>query len=58
MEDQGSFLSSSGIPIENVYTPEDIKDLNYQKDIGLPGEAPFTRGLYPTMYRGRPWTIR
>src|SRR5688572_5812982 len=46
--------TDSGIEIETVYTPEDVGDL----ELELPGEAPFTRGPYPDMYRGRPWTIR
>ena len=48
----------SGIPIKLLYTPEDISDLNYFQDLGLPGEEPFVRGVYPTMYRGRSWTLR
>jgi methylmalonyl-CoA mutase N-terminal domain/subunit len=58
MADQEQFYSGSGIPIKNLYTPEDIKDTNPEKDIGVAGHAPFTRGVYPTMYRGRLWTIR
>src|SRR5215216_2357398 len=46
--------TDSGIEIETVYTADDVGDL----DLELPGEAPFTRGPYPDMYRGRPWTIR
>ena len=41
-----------------VYTAQDLPDFDYQRDLGLPGEPPFTRGPYPSMYRGRPWTIR
>jgi methylmalonyl-CoA mutase N-terminal domain/subunit len=52
------FTTSSGIPIKRVYTPEDIADLDYNRDLGSPGEEPFVRGIYPTMYRGRLWTIR
>ena len=44
--------------IKSVYTPEDMADIDYSKDIGLPGELPFTRGIHPTMYRGRLWTMR
>jgi methylmalonyl-CoA mutase N-terminal domain/subunit len=43
---------------EGLFDPTDIKDLKYDRDIGLPGEYPYTRGIYPTMYRGRLWTIR
>ena len=52
------YINRSGIPIKLVYTPLDVKDLDYLKDISFPGEYPFTRGIYPTMYRGRLWTIR
>ncbi len=48
----------SGIPIKEVYLPDDIKDLDYEQDLGMPGEFPFTRGVYPNMYRGRLWTRR
>jgi len=51
-------FSASGIPIRDLYTPEDVKDIDYDKDIGLPGEPPFTRGVYRSMYRGQLWTIR
>ena len=52
------YINRSGIPIKLVYTPLDVRDLDYLKDISFPGEYPFTRGIYPTMYRGRLWTIR
>ncbi|MFX1294578.1 MAG: methylmalonyl-CoA mutase family protein [Promethearchaeota archaeon] len=48
----------SGIPVKLLYTPLDIKDKDYNKDIGFPGQPPFTRGVYPTMYRSRKWTMR
>jgi methylmalonyl-CoA mutase N-terminal domain/subunit len=51
-------LSSSGIPVKDVYTPGDTAGINYDKDIGLPGEPPYTRGVYRSMYRGQLWTIR
>ncbi len=47
----------SGLPLEPIYTPE-TTPIDYDRDLGLPGEYPFTRGVYPTMYRGRPWTMR
>ncbi len=47
----------SGLPVKRVYTPEDIADTPFA-EIGLPGRYPFTRGPYPTMYRGRLWTMR
>ncbi|MFP3927630.1 MAG: methylmalonyl-CoA mutase [Desulfobacteraceae bacterium] len=52
------FLNTSGITIERVYTPLDVEDMDYLADMGLPGEFPFTRGVQPTMYRGRHWTMR
>lgn len=52
------FTSISGIPIERLYTPEDVQGLDYIKDLSFPGEYPFTRGVQPTMYRGRFWTMR
>ncbi len=58
MEDRRQYFTGSGIPIKDIYTPEDVKDMSYDKDIGLAGEPPFTRGVYPTMYRGQLWTIR
>ena len=48
----------SGKEIKTVYGPQDIQDLDFRRDLGEPGEFPFTRGVYPTMYRGRPWTMR
>ena len=53
-----AFETLSGIPIRDVYTPADLAGLSYERDIGLPGEYPFTRGPHASMYRGRPWTIR
>jgi methylmalonyl-CoA mutase N-terminal domain/subunit len=52
------FTTVSGVPIERLYTPEDIPEFDYEKDLGDPGEPPYTRGIYPTMYRGRLWTMR
>jgi len=48
----------SGIPIADVYTPADVEGIDPARDIGLPGEYPYTRGPHASMYRGRPWTIR
>jgi len=56
-ESKEEFLSGSGIPVERLYTPADV-DLDYLRDLGFPGQYPFTRGIYPTMYRGRIWTMR
>nr|MDO8108642.1 methylmalonyl-CoA mutase family protein [Candidatus Sigynarchaeota archaeon] len=52
------FKNLSGIEIKGLYTTDDVKNLEYKRDLGLPGEFPFTRGVYPTMYRGRLWTMR
>ncbi|MEX2355897.1 MAG: methylmalonyl-CoA mutase family protein [Thermaerobacterales bacterium] len=52
------FQTLSGISLDQVYTAEHLKDWNPDEALGLPGEFPFTRGVYPTMYRGRPWTMR
>ena len=52
------FITTSSEPIERVYTPLDIKDLDYEKDLGMPGEYPYTRGIHPTLHRGKLWTIR
>jgi methylmalonyl-CoA mutase N-terminal domain/subunit len=52
------FASLSGIPLEPVYGPESLGDWSYAEKLGYPGEYPFTRGVYPTMYRGRLWTMR
>jgi len=57
-ERQKEFYTISGIPVKRVYTPEDIKDMDYMRDLGFPGEYPFTRGIHATMYRGRIWTMR
>ena len=57
-ERQEEFRNHSGITIKGLYTPEDIKDMDYMRDLGFPGEYPFTRGLHATMYRGRLWTMR
>jgi methylmalonyl-CoA mutase N-terminal domain/subunit len=52
------FSTVSDLEIKAIYTPEDIKDLDFSKDIGYPGIFPFTRGCQPTMYRGKEWTFR
>jgi methylmalonyl-CoA mutase, N-terminal domain len=52
--------TDSGLPVEAVYTPLDsgVEDPGYMAQLGMPGGFPFTRGIYPSMYRGRPWTVR
>src|SRR5438093_12089974 len=57
-EREPKFESTSGHTFEPVYTPEDTASLDYNEKIGYPGEYPFTRGVQPTMYRGRLWTMR
>ena len=57
-ERKKSFRNLSDIEINRLYTPNDIKDLNYGLDLGFPGQYPFTRGAYPNMYRGQLWTMR
>src|SRR5581483_1480053 len=56
-EARPEFRTASGLPRQRVYTPDDVADTPYE-EIGLPGQYPFTRGPYPTMYRGRLWTMR
>ncbi|KOX92846.1 methylmalonyl-CoA mutase [Haloarcula rubripromontorii] len=49
---------TEGHEVDRLYTPEDISDVDYEEDIGFPGQEPYTRGVYPTGYRGRLWTMR
>jgi len=58
LPEKGEFSTSSNIQINRIYTPLDIADLDYMQDLGLPGEYPLIRGVYPTMYRARLWTMR
>jgi methylmalonyl-CoA mutase N-terminal domain/subunit len=55
--DDVEFSTMSGVPIKPLYTPEDVEG-DFEEKIGYPGEYPYTRGVYPNMYRGRLWTIR
>ncbi len=57
-ERKATFLMSSKIPLERLYTPVETESFDYLRDLGFPGEFPYTRGVYPTMYRGRLWTMR
>jgi methylmalonyl-CoA mutase N-terminal domain/subunit len=57
-ERDADFETLSGEPVEPLYTPDDVADLDHDRDLGFPGEYPFTRGVYHTMYRGRLWTMR
>lgn len=56
-EEKPAYETESGIPLKRIYTAADVADIP-ASDLGFPGAYPFTRGAYPTMYRGRPWTIR
>jgi len=53
-----TFTTVSGEELQPLYTPDDIQDLDYERDLGYPGSYPYTRGIQPTMYRGRLWTMR
>ena len=57
-ERQSAFMTESGIPVKRLYSPLDLEGRDYCSDLSFPGEFPFTRGVYPTMYRGRHWTMR
>ena len=58
VQEREEFSTSSGIPVKRLYTPEDTADLDYAEKLGFPGQYPYTRGIYPTMYRGQLWTMR
>lgn len=57
-ERRPEFVNSSGVEVQRLYTPEDIAADHYDEQLGYPGQYPFTRGIQPTMYRGRLWTMR
>jgi len=57
-ERKESFSTGGGLPLGRLYGPDDVESTDYMRDIGFPGEYPFTRGVQPTMYRGRFWTMR
>ena len=57
-DSEETYSTLSGIPMKCLYNPADIEKLDYLRDLGFPGSEPFTRGIHPTMYRGRPFTIR
>jgi methylmalonyl-CoA mutase N-terminal domain/subunit len=57
-ERQKEFITASSEPVERVYTPLDVSEMDYMQDLGLPGEYPYTRGIHPTMHRSRLWTMR
>ena len=57
-ERQERFVTTSGLETQDLYTPADVAGLDEDRDLGRPGEYPYTRGVQPTMYRGRLWTMR
>jgi methylmalonyl-CoA mutase N-terminal domain/subunit len=57
-ERQDEFITTSSEAVERLYTPLDLSDFDYLDDLGFPGEYPYTRGVHPTMHRGRLWTMR
>jgi methylmalonyl-CoA mutase N-terminal domain/subunit len=57
-ERREDFITTSSEPIDRVYTPLDVSEMDYFEDLNLPGEYPYTRGIHPTMHRGRLWTMR
>jgi len=58
MPERDNLITTSGVPINRIYTPQDNENIDYTRDLGLPGEYPYTRGVQPTMYRAKPWTMR
>jgi len=57
-ERKEAFATTSGIEMKRVFTPADVEEIDYNDEVGFPGEFPFTRGVQPTMYRARFWTMR
>jgi methylmalonyl-CoA mutase N-terminal domain/subunit len=57
-ERRDGFITTSSEPVERLYTPLDTEQMDYLSDLGLPGEYPYTRGVHPTLHRGRLWTMR
>lgn len=57
-ERRDNFITTSSEPIERLYTPLDVADMDYASDLGLPGEYPYTRGVHPTLHRSKLWTMR
>src|SRR6266571_4984708 len=58
VERPGPFVTTSGLAVERLYSPVDLAELDYSRDLANPGEYPFTRGVHATGYRGRLWTVR
>ena len=57
-ERPGPFITTSGRPVARLYDPADLPDWEYERDLAFPGQYPFTRGIHPTGYRGKLWTMR
>ena len=57
-EPKAQFTTLSGLPVERLYAPDSLRGSDPEESLGFPGEFPYTRGIYPTMYRGRFWTMR
>jgi len=57
-ERRDPFTTISGAAVERLYTPADVAQLDYERDLGVPDRYQFTRGIHPTGYRGKPWTMR
>src|SRR5438128_10449824 len=53
MPERDNLITTSGVPINRIYTPQDNENIDYSRDIGLPGEYPYTRAVQPTMYRAK-----
>ncbi|MDQ2888056.1 MAG: methylmalonyl-CoA mutase family protein, partial [Chloroflexota bacterium] len=58
MPERDNLITTSSVPVNRIYTPQDNAELDYTRDLNLPGEYPYTRGVQPTMYRAKPWTMR
>ncbi len=58
MPERDHLMTTSGVPINRLYTPLDSASFDYARDIGFPGQYPFTRAVQPTLYRAKPWTMR
>ncbi|HLX58814.1 MAG TPA: methylmalonyl-CoA mutase family protein, partial [Ktedonobacteraceae bacterium] len=56
--ERDNLMTTSSVPVDRIYTPQNIANHDYMRDLGMPGEYPYTRGVQPTMYRAKPWTMR
>ena len=56
--ERDNLMTTSSVPIKRIYMPEDVRAIDYQRDLNFPGEYPYTRGVQPTMYRAKSWTMR